>query len=124
MFDEDEVIPPCAPPDVVPCLKLWAAKLSVHLTDLTSARNVPALHRVQAEHWIFHSTDVGVGSFHWVCSILGVEEEVIRRGIHPKWWTKYKKEPDFEAIEIPQFKKKKYRTTARDIFLKKLEAMA
>lgn len=65
---------------------LWSAVLSKAIHDYRKKNNF----RDSAKHWLFESCDYGIGSFRWVCDIMGVDISYVRMRANAKDWINYK----------------------------------
>lgn len=89
--------------DYVALKKLWAAKLYLIITDYTSCLRAEraksqatrekemratgsSIEARKAKRWIY-SDDEHVGSFVWICHVLGFNPDGVRYGIQRNWRT-------------------------------------
>lgn len=80
-------------PQIQACLRLWAAKLVLHLRDYEDslvwsaskkhdAARIPARFHT-AQVWVNDTAD-HVGSFAWICELFNINPDYARRAIKKK----------------------------------------
>ena len=60
---------------------LWKAVLADALALVAGQRSATSHEQLRAYVWIYVSTRRGLGSFPWVCEVLGLEPSAVRRAI-------------------------------------------
>jgi hypothetical protein len=83
--------------DVRAVRRLWAAKLMIHLNDYAyylraNGGKKPAVMNenyhigASAKRW-FYDDSTKIGSFIWICDVLGFAPDRVLNGLHKNWRT-------------------------------------
>jgi hypothetical protein len=74
--------------EVLACMELWLAKLTVHLKDIRKLRKENP-HRQYAERWVFVEDSYTTGGFVWICVLFNMDVDRVRSAINPQWREQY-----------------------------------
>jgi len=65
-------------------IHLWVEVLYTAVKDYIGKYRVNPAHKKAAEHYLFHSKNRGIGSFLWICNLLRLDPERVRKALKQK----------------------------------------
>lgn len=84
--------------DASPEQNLWLATLTLGIRDFIEDSIHRKIETIQAVAWVY-SNDTGIGSFDWVCTMVGFDPVTVRKGL-VRYRDRYKRAYQNQEIEF------------------------